>query len=354
MLSRSLFRSQRVATVASAALPLAVTAGSRTVGRPFSTSHEESHREWSRSSSTAGAAALVAAGSVALAALTTQEKHVAADSPTVDYDAVRRDIAELLDDEKYDDGSYGPVFVRLAWHASGTYDKSDGSGGSDGATMRFLKEGSDGANAGLQIARARLEPLIAKHPGLSHGDLWVLAALVAIEEMGGPKIKFHPGRKDVPAEPTPAMVNRLPDASQGISHVEALFVKRMGFTPRETVALLGAHALGRCHSDRSGFDGPWTYSPTVFTNDYFAKLLEETWVPRKWRGPDQFENASDKALMMLPSDMALLSKDEYRKWIEAYAKDEELFFKDFASAFQKLTENGCKNLQYTWWETIFG
>ena len=253
-----------------------------------------------------------------------------------------------------DDGSYGPVFVRLAWHASGTYDKADGSGGSDGATMRFTNEASDGANAGLQIARARLEPIIAKHPGLSHGDLWVLAAVVAIEEMGGPKIKFHPGRKDAAAEPTPPMVQRLPDASKGASHIDELFVKRMGFTPRETVALLGAHALGRCHKDRSGYDGPWTYSPTMFTNDFFQKLLEETWVPRKWRGPDQFENASDKALMMLPADLALLSTDEYRKWVETYAKNEDQFFKDFASAFQKLTELGCKNLQVTWWESIFG
>lgn len=74
---------------------------------------------------------------------------------SVDYDAVREAIADIMDNENHDDGSYGgsevvtwlrrtltfaragPIFVRLAWHASGTYSKEDGTGGSDGATMRF-------------------------------------------------------------------------------------------------------------------------------------------------------------------------------------------------------------------------
>ena len=44
----------------------------------------------------------------------------------------------MLEKEDYDDGSYGPVFVRLAWHASGTYDKNTNTGGSNGATMRCV------------------------------------------------------------------------------------------------------------------------------------------------------------------------------------------------------------------------
>ena len=52
----------------------------------------------------------------------------------------------------YDDGSLGPLFVRLAWHASGTYDKATNTGGSNGSTMRFKPELSDGANAGLDLA----------------------------------------------------------------------------------------------------------------------------------------------------------------------------------------------------------
>ena len=58
-------------------------------------------------------------------------------------------------------GSYGPVLVRLAWHAAGTYDKATNSGGSDGATMRFAPESDHGANAGLAVARTLLEPIQA-------------------------------------------------------------------------------------------------------------------------------------------------------------------------------------------------
>jgi cytochrome c peroxidase len=51
----------------------------------------------------------------------------------------------------------------------------------------------------------------------------------------------------------------------------------MGFNDQEIVALSGAHALGRCHRDRSGFDGPWSHSPTTFSTEYFRLLLEEKW-----------------------------------------------------------------------------
>lgn len=77
-----------------------------------------------------------------------------------DYQKVYNEIAGRLEEkDDYDDGSYGPVLVRLAWHASGTYDKETGTGGSNGATMRFAPEGDHGANAGLKIARDFLEPV---------------------------------------------------------------------------------------------------------------------------------------------------------------------------------------------------
>lgn len=85
----------------------------------------------------------------------------------------------------YDDGSFGPLFVRLAWHASGTYDKSTGKGGSNGATMRFEPERSDDANSGLVLAQEKLEPIKKKHPWISYADLWTYAGKVAVEEMGG-------------------------------------------------------------------------------------------------------------------------------------------------------------------------
>jgi cytochrome c peroxidase len=77
-----------------------------------------------------------------------------------DYQKVYDKIAQLLvEKDEYDDGSYGPVLVRLAWHASGTYDVATGTGGSNGATMRFAPEGDHGANAGLKHARDFLEPV---------------------------------------------------------------------------------------------------------------------------------------------------------------------------------------------------
>jgi cytochrome c peroxidase len=69
------------------------------------------------------------------------------------YLQVADDIRAGLKRPGYDDGHFGPVLVRLAWHASGTYCQKSKTGGSDGGTMRFFTEASDGANAGLDKAR---------------------------------------------------------------------------------------------------------------------------------------------------------------------------------------------------------
>ena len=74
----------------------------------------------------------------------------------------------------------------------------------------------------------------------------------------------------------------------------------MGFNDQEIVALVGAHALGRCHSDRSGFEGPWTFSPTSVTNEFYKLLMNEKWVWKKWSGPKQLEDKKTRSLMMLP------------------------------------------------------
>ena len=72
-----------------------------------------------------------------------------------------------MDNPSWDDGSLAPIFIRLAWHSSGTYDRrSRATGGSNGAGMRFEKEASDGENAGLHTARAFLEPIKRKFPGI--------------------------------------------------------------------------------------------------------------------------------------------------------------------------------------------
>lgn len=251
------------------------------------------------------------------------------------YDAIAKRLEEKDD---YDDGSYGPVLLRLGWHASGTYDKETGTGGSNGATMRFPPEGDHGANAGLKAARDFLEPVKQQFPWITYSDLWTLAAACAIQEMQGPVIPWRPGRSDRDVSYcTPD--GRLPDATKGSDHLRAIF-GRMGFDDREIVALSGAHALGRCHTDRSGFEGPWTFSPTILTNDYFRLLFEEKWGWRKWDGPKQFEDKTTGSIMMLPTDMALVKDKKFKPWAEKYAKDNDAFFKDFSAVITKLFELG--------------
>jgi len=132
----------------------------------------------------------------------------------------------------------------------------------------------------------------------------------------------------------------LPDATKGADHLRAIF-GRMGFNDQEIVALSGAHGLGRCHPDRSGFEGPWTNAPTTFSNEFYRILLEEKWEKGKnSKGVEQFYDKKTHKLMMLPTDMVLTEDPKFRPWTEKYAKDEKLFFEDFAKVFQKLTELG--------------
>jgi catalase (peroxidase I) len=144
-----------------------------------------------------------------------------------------------------------------------------------------------------------------------------------------------------------SLIFSLSRVSQGAAHVRDVFT-RLDFNDREMVALIGGgvssallrglalcctvcvccvcahlparpcsafppishslfpllqHALGRCHTDRSGFTGPWTRAPTMFTNFYFQELLDNTWTQKKWGGPLQYEDPTGE-LMMLPSDVS--------------------------------------------------
>jgi len=170
--------------------------------------------------------------------------------------------------------------VRLAWHASGTYDKNDSSGGSNGATMRFEPEKSDPANNGLSIVRDILHPVSANHPEFSIADLWTLAGCNAIEFAGGPKVPFSFGRTDANNGSRCPINGRLPDASQGAQHLRDVFY-RMGFNDQEIVCLSGAHTLGRCHQVRSGYDGPWTRTPLKFDNMFFRNLIHLHWKKKR-------------------------------------------------------------------------
>ena len=256
-----------------------------------------------------------------------------------DYQAVYNEVAKRLEEQdEYDDGSYGPVIVRLAWHSCGTYDVATNTGGSNGATMRFPPEGDHGANAGLKAARDFLEPVKQKFPWISYADLWTLAGVTAIQEMQGPVVPWRPGRSDRDVSfCTPD--GRLPDGAKGKDHLRAIF-GRMGFDDREIVALSGAHALGRCHTDRSGFEGPWTFSPTIVSNDYYRLLVDDKWGWRKWNGPKQYEDLKTKTLMMLPTDMALVQDKIFKAHVERYAASSEAFFKEFSDVLVKLMELG--------------
>mmetsp|Transcript_1169 Transcript_1169/g.2649 ORF Transcript_1169/g.2649 Transcript_1169/m.2649 type:complete len:367 (+) Transcript_1169:25-1125(+) len=294
------------------------------------------------------AAPAVFTASVVLYSL--QDAH--AKEADVDMNKVREAITKIVDDdaEKRGDGtSLAGTYIRLAWHCSGTYKKADNSGGSNGARMRFSPEAKYGNNAGLDRARASLEPVKAQFPDLSYADLYTYAGVVAVEEAGGPKIPYSTGRIDMEDGSTSDPNDRLPNADYGgrdnnLDGIRKIFY-RMGFNDGEIVALLGAHAMGRCHTQDSGFWGPWTFAETTFSNEYFRLLIEERWAPKTkhegkmWTGPDQYEDSTGK-LMMLPTDMMLIADAEFLKYVELYAKDEDQFFTDFASAFGKLLALG--------------
>eukprot|EP00529_Nitzschia_sp_RCC80_P029791 CAMPEP_0113454324 /NCGR_PEP_ID=MMETSP0014_2-20120614/7804_1 /TAXON_ID=2857 /ORGANISM="Nitzschia sp." /LENGTH=316 /DNA_ID=CAMNT_0000345725 /DNA_START=220 /DNA_END=1167 /DNA_ORIENTATION=+ /assembly_acc=CAM_ASM_000159 len=295
----------------------------------------------------------VAPPAFAMAGVALYSLHDAHAKEAVDMNQVRGAIMKIVEDdeEKRADGtSLKGTFIRLAWHCCGTYQASDSSGGSNGARMRFNPEASYGNNAGLDKARAVLEPVKQQFPDLTYADLYTYAGVVAVEESGGPKIPYKTGREDYTDGSTSDPNDRLPNADYGgrkkdVTNIRRVF-NRMGFSDQEIVALLGAHAMGRCHTDRSGFWGPWTNAETTFSNEYYRLLLEERWSPKMshngkpWTGPDQFEDSTGQ-LMMLPTDIMLVAEPDFKKWVEVYAKDEDKFFQDFAAAFAKLLSLGA-------------
>ncbi|XBW34528.1 hypothetical protein QEN19_000076 [Hanseniaspora menglaensis] len=260
------------------------------------------------------------------------------------YQNVYNDIANVIrENDEHDDyiGS-GPVLLRLAWHASGQFDsKQEIKGGSYNGTLRFDKELSDPSNAGLKYAFDLLKPIYKKYNHqISHGDLFTLAGVVAVQEMGGPKIPWRYGRVDGDIETVP-LNGRLPDANQNANYVRNFFHRLNFLEDKEIVALIGAHCVGKTHLKNSGFEGPWGAATNMFTNEFFRNLLTEKWVLEKNEAGNQQYN-NDKGYMMLPTDMALVQDGSFKKIVEEFANDESSFFKVFSSAFNKLLENGIK------------
>ncbi len=120
----------------------------------------------------------------------------------LDYDSLKADLTALMTDSKpwwpADYGNYGPFFIRMAWHAAGTYRTADGRGGANSGQQRFAPLNSWPDNGNLDKARRLLWPVKQKYGRhISWADLFILAGNVAIETMGGPVFGFGGGRRDV-------------------------------------------------------------------------------------------------------------------------------------------------------------
>jgi catalase-peroxidase len=209
---------------------------------------------------------------------------------SLDYEAVKRDLHALMTDSQpwwpADYGHYGPFFIRMAWHAAGTYRAGDGRGGSSSGQQRFAPLNSWPDNGNLDKARRLLWPIKKKYGHkLSWADLFILTGNVAIESMGGPTFGFGGGRADVfepehvywgteeewlgqtriDEEAGLALENPLAAIQHGLIYVNPEgpggrpdpigsgrdmreTFSRMGMTDEETVALTaGGHTFGKAH-----------------------------------------------------------------------------------------------------------
>ena len=207
----------------------------------------------------------------------------------LDLEAVKKDLHDLMTDSQdwwpADYGHYGPFFIRMAWHAAGTYRTTDGRGGAGAGQLRFAPLNSWPDNANLDKARLLLWPIKQKYgKKLSWADLMVLTGNMALESMGFKTFGFAGGRADVwePEEDVywgaetewlgdkrytgdrelenplaavqmgliyvnPEGPNGNPDPIAAAKDIRETFA-RMAMNDEETVALIaGGHTFGKTH-----------------------------------------------------------------------------------------------------------
>ncbi|MEV6833084.1 catalase/peroxidase HPI [Streptomyces sp. NPDC051133] len=207
---------------------------------------------------------------------------------TLDVDALKRDVFEVMTTSQEwwpaDYGHYGPLFIRMSWHAAGTYRIEDGRGGGGSGAQRFAPLNSWPDNASLDKARRLLWPVKQKYGRkISWADLLVFAGNCAMESMGFKTFGFGFGRQDIwePEEifwgpedtwlgderysgdreltgpfaavqmgliyVNPEGPNGNPDPLAAARDVRETF-GRMAMNDEETVALIvGGHTFGKCH-----------------------------------------------------------------------------------------------------------
>jgi len=209
---------------------------------------------------------------------------------SIDYAGLKADLHALMTDSQdwwpADYGHYGPFFIRMTWHAAGTYRIGDGRGGAGTGAQRFAPLNSWPDNGNLDKARRLLWPIKQKYGNkISWADLLVLTGIVAIESMGGPVFGFGGGRPDIwqPEEDTywgsedewlgdnrygdtrqdlenplaavqmgliyvnPEGPNGNPDPLLSAQDIRETFA-RMAMNDEETVALTaGGHTFGKAH-----------------------------------------------------------------------------------------------------------
>jgi catalase-peroxidase len=276
-----------------------------------------------------------------------EEFDYAAEFAKLDVDALKADVVQVLNTSQdwwpADFGHYGGLFIRLSWHAAGTYRIEDGRGGAGDGGQRFAPLNSWPDNANLDKARRLLWPVKQKYgQKVSWADLLVLAGNVALEDMGFETFGFGFGREDVwePEEVfwgpedtwlgderysgdrelsegvgavqmgliyvNPEGPNGEPDPLKAARDIRETFA-RMAMNDEETVALIaGGHTFGKTHgAGNADLVGPepegcpvqgmglgWISSyGSGKAEDAITSGLEVTWTstPTKW-GNGFFDN----------------------------------------------------------------